>query len=458
MWLIEEKKQIYKHQKENTLSKDFVLEVANRNPLAVVSCLIDNEEYQSFCLDLIKKDYNLLNNREVLNKIFSNNSTIKFVLDNLELILNNLVYKVLFLNYFLNYAKHTNKELYKLVAYSIDLDIRSEVMEFLATNDRESLKILYPNITDYFIVKDANGNVVSKMKEIDLSIIAANLFDFIFDAQLFTEIKEYIFANYPKNHLLGFLARNDEMEDDIFHFHEEIVKDFERLYKTSFDYQLEAMDKYKDLIPQEDYLKLAQIIEMFKFQIERLEEIFKKGLGDDFIHMLKKYSSISEDSTIEYNNGNGSVTDMFNVGDFSIKFISGVHHFFSIEERYHPCFLVNKVVEEKIYYDEDGNLLGILQVGQRLFRSVKDKNLQKLFEDELAKLGYFVYDVLIEKDNLYYLNDYHDADTFDPETLPEWFKENPVVLVDLDLMFKLEQREEVEKLALENKRGKNKRD
>lgn len=71
---------------------------------------------------------------------------------------------------------------------------------------------------------DENGNIISKMKEIDLSIIAANLFDFIFDVELFTEIKEYIFANYPKNHLLGFLAKNDEMEDDIFHFHEEIVK------------------------------------------------------------------------------------------------------------------------------------------------------------------------------------------------------------------------------------------
>lgn len=457
MWLGEDIRQINKHQRENTLSKDFVVEVANRNPLAVVSCLIDNEEYQSFCLDLIKKDYNLLNSREVLGKIFSNNNTIKFVLDNLELIHNNLIYKVLFLNYFLNYAKHTNKELYKLIAYSNDLGVRTEVMHFLSEEDRESLRILYPNITDYFVIKDENGNIVSQMKEIDLSIIAANLFDFIFDVELFTEIKEYIFANYSKNRLLGFLAKNDEMEDDIFHFHEEIVKDFDRLYKTSLNYQLEAVDKYKNLIPQEKYLIISKVLSLFRNRRETLEEIFRKGLDDDFIHMLKKYSSISEDSTIEYNNGNGSVTDMFNAGDFSIKFISGVHHFFSIEERYHPCFLVNKVVEEKIYYDEDGNLLGILQVGQRLFRRVKDKNLEKLFEDELAKLGYFVYDALIERDNLYYLNDYHDADIDDPESLPEWFKENPVVLVDLDLMFRIEQREEVIKLAKENKGGKNRR-
>lgn len=188
-----------------------------------------------------------------------------------------------------------------------------------------------------------------------------------------------------------------------------------------------------------------------------MEEIFNRGMGDDFFHLLKKYSAISEDALIGYDNGLGSVTDFFKAGNFGVKFISGVHHFFSIEERYHPCFLVNKVLEEKVYYDEDGYLLGILQVGQRLFRPLKDKKLEKLFEDELERLGYFVYDALIERDNLYYLNDYHDADFDNPETLPEWFKENPVVLVDLDLMFKIEQREEVEKLALTNRRGKNRR-
>lgn len=456
-------KQISKLKEEDLISKDkdlFLKEIkklSSINLFAIIYSLIEDEKYQKVCFELIKKNCSLLEFKNVLDILFAKENGIKFIIENLELILTNLKDKKLFINYFLSHAKHTNKELYKLIAYNTDLDIRFEVMDFLSEEDRKSLRTLYPNITDYFVVKDENDNIVSKMKEIDLSIIAANLFDFIFDAQLFTEIKEYIFANYSKNHLLGFLARNDEMEDDIFHFHEEIVKDFDRLYNTSFDYKLEALDKYKNLIPQDENLKLSKLVTLFRKQRENLKKIFEKGMGDDFIHFLKKYSSISEDSTIDYNNGNGSVTDMFNVGDFSIKFISGVHHFFSIEERYHPCFLVNKVVEEKIYYDEDGKLLGIFQIGQRLFRSVKDKNLQKLFEDELARLGYFVYDALIERDNLYYLNDYHDADIDDPETLPEWFKENPVVLVDLDLMFKIEQKEEVEKLALENKRGKNRR-
>ncbi len=108
------------------------------------------------------------------------------------------------------------------------------------------------------------------------------------------------------------------------------MKDFKRLYETSFDYKLEAMDKYKDFIPKKSYLELSRIISLFRLQLEPL----------------------------------------------------------------------------------------------------------------------------VERKNLYYLNDYHDADIDALEELPDWFKENPVVLVDLDLMYKLEQKEEVEKLALENKRGK----
>lgn len=114
MLLGEDIRQINKHQKE----------------IAVVSYLIGNEKYQNSCLELIKKDYNLLNSREVLDEIFSNNNTTKFVLDNLKLILATLKYKTLFINYFLNYSKHMNKELYKLIAYNTDLEVRAEVMHF----------------------------------------------------------------------------------------------------------------------------------------------------------------------------------------------------------------------------------------------------------------------------------------------------------------------------------------
>ncbi len=434
--------ELFSRDKKGTLTDEYILKNFKLKPISVINFLIDKEEYQGLCFDLIKKDYRLLEFYSLLDKIFNNPNAINFVFENLDDILTSLKDKIQFINYLLCYAKHNNKELYKLVAYSNDLNIRNEVMHFLSQEDRDFLRVLYPHITDYFVIKE-NDKVIAKMKEIDVSIIAANLFDCVFDVELFTEIKEFIFANYHKNHLLGFLAQNDEFEDDLFHFHEEIMKDFKRLYRTSFNYKLAAIDKYEEYIPKYEYLELFRILKLFRFQRDVLEDIFERGMGEDFIHLLKKYFAISENSTISYNSG--SVTDVFAIGDFVIKFISGIHTFSSIEERYFPCFLVNKVVEEKIYYDEDGKLLGILQVGQRQFRPVEDKNLEKLFEEELERLGYFVYDGLIERKNLYYLNDYHDADIDDPETLPDWFKENPVMLVDLDLMFRIEQKEEVEK-------------
>ena len=41
------------------------------------------------------------------------------------------------------------------------------------------------------------------------------------------------------------------------------------------------------------------------------------------------------------------------------------------------------------------------------------------------------------KRNCRYLDDYHDADIRNPEELPDWFKKDPIVLVDRDLVFKL---------------------
>lgn len=87
-----------------------------------------------------------------------------------------------------------------------------------------------------------------------------------------------------------------------------------------------------------------------------------------------------------------------------------------------------------------GIVTGAVEVEKYYSRRVEygNKELERKFRDALAELGYVVEDYLTEENisNLYYLDDYHDADVEDPESLPDWFKENPVVLVDRDLVFK----------------------
>ena len=57
-------------------------------------------------------------------------------------------------------------------------------------------------------------------------------------------------------------------------------------------------------------------------------------------------------------------------------------------------------------------------------------------------MGYKLNDSMINGqcgDNCLLLDDYHDADTRYPEDLPEWFKETPLVLVDRDRVYRIEQ-------------------
>lgn len=81
--------------------------------------------------------------------------------------------------------------------------------------------------------------------------------------------------------------------------------------------------------------------------------------------------------------------------------------------------------------------------------------MEMLFRYELEKLGYYLEDDLISKDrvNCFYLDDYHDANCDDPEALPDWFKERPLVLVDRDLVIPLEEKEIFEETIKKKRRN-----
>lgn len=436
---------------EDMLTNDFILKVADVYPQYVIWSLINEPKYLDICMEIIKTNYDLISVNGVDEVLFRYEKSVNFIFSNLSDILQTLKDRKPFLQILVNYIGHNNKDLYNLIAYLDDMEIRAEIMFYLSIQDRDYFQVLYPNITDYFVVKDESGNIISKMKEEDLSRIAVNLFDCVMDKELFSSIKEFIFNNYSKNHLLSLMAEIDTKygyNGDIFHVHEEIVNDFERLFLSSMDYKMEALEKYPDLVPKKYYQELNQIKQYFTKQrcFELVDLMFKKGMGEDFVHLINKYASISENPIIAYN-GSGTASDIFIAGDFVVKHIERVYHIGPIKERYYPCFLVNKVLEEKYYYDEAGRLLGILQVQQKLNKPLKrtDYSVQKFFKQELDKLGYFIGDDLVRgtDSNCFYLNDYRDADIKNLCDLPEWFKEAPLVLVDLDLMYTNEQREKL---------------
>ncbi len=343
-----------------------------------------------------------------------------------------------------------NREFIKSIAYHRRLDVRASFMLNVTECEKSKLREYYPNICEYLVNKDESGKVVEIIDEELLSSITANILDCVYDKELFNELKEFILSNYKNNHLLNRMHAIDIDNDtnDLFHVYEEISSDIERLYKTSSNYQLEFLYKCREMIPE--YLRnvIECGIREFKYCMVDIEEIFSNELGNDFLHLLKRYSSISQKPIIR-SWVSGTVCKTFLAGDFLVKYIDGVYNIYGAD---YPCprlFLINKPYKEIVAHSQEGYFLGKLEVQSRLFEPLREdqKGILDLFEQELENLGFFCDDLYPYENryNIYRLRDYHDADTTDPESLPEWFKKNPYVLVDRDCVYPIEKREEVEK-------------
>ena len=330
------------------------------------------------------------------------------------------------------------------------LDVRGSFMVSVTECEKNKLRKYYPSITDDLVNKDASGNVIEVMKEDIVSTIAANILDYVFDRELFQELKEFILNNYQYNHLLHkmHIIDIDNNTNDLFHVYEEITSDIERLYRTSSNYQLEFLYRCRELVPVCFQMIFDKIQNVFKYRKDIIEEIFANDLGNTFMKFINMYSGISENPVVRLGE-KGTVCWTFVAGDFLIKYITASHSVYGPDYPCPRCFLINKPYEEITSHSDVGCFLGKLEVQARLFEPLREdqKDILKLYEKELENLGFFCDDLLPYngKYNIYKLRDYHDADTKDPEGLPEWFKKNPYVLVDRDCVYPVEKREEVKR-------------
>jgi hypothetical protein len=292
------------------------------------------------------------------------------------------------------------------------------------------------------------------IEEETISTITANLLDCYYNENLFATLKEFILEHYKRNHLLQKMCSIDPNNStgDLFHVYKEILEDVERLYLSSIDYKLEFFHRHGKLLPQYLYDKMQIFIKCFPYNLEVIENIFDNELGDDFIRLVHKYYVISSNTTLR-SGETGTVCFTFEVGDFILKYITASHNIYGID---YPCpsnFLINKVYEEISSYDSHGNFLGRLQVQPKLLVPLLENQTDILeqYSNELRKLGYFCDDLepCNHTYNVYRLKSYQDADCDDSENLPEWFKENPYVLVDRDCVYPLDKEEEVNRVHRE---------
>lgn len=398
------------------------------------------DEYKDFCIQYLNNDFSFLFNESFLiSFISSNNWGISYVIDNLEQLIysnKNIVY--LLVKYSLSLK---DEESLKKLLYCEDLSIRGQAMINLLCIFPELFSRYYDNVTDYLILH--NFNEEEYMPEEFVSKIACLLLKNGFDIVNYDNIKSFLLKNYISNSLaleLDKMMMEGPHWGDFERCIEVLKRDINELFLSSKNYKFELYKKYSFLLNREvlnDFKVQLQIFEQIDSDI--IEHIFMVGLGDKFLEFVNNYMKISTGAKLVTNLGKGSCSRAFLVGDYVIK--CSFRKWTSA--RCPDLFLVAKNYEDEIVLDNEGNVVGEIEVQKFLKKpfipSEATVDLVDKFYLEFEKNGYRYRDCFLGKDkspNVFYLDSYRDADCANPLELPEWFKKDPIVLVDRDLVYK----------------------
>lgn len=360
------------------------------------------------------------------------------------------------------FSKNDKNLLHDLSRYE-DLHIRSLFMEYLIEHYPDRIDEVYDDITKYmtsviyepleqltFLPKLMNQAPVSRMAVKLLSLDRREDYE---------KLKEFILKEYKHNDLAaellhtplkphptltGALVRDEErheMQKAIF------KKDSDRLFATSANFRFHILFDHSELMRREILDEFSHSMRYFTDEIPSskwapekwtLKAIDSAGLSGLLGEWTEKYMDLSQSKEYGFIN-RGSTLECYRIGDYVIKLIKKKH---SDEDVICPnLFLIAKNFEEIYARDVYGRVTGGLEVQKYFTRSAKELD-HKYFgylNEELEKLGYRMTDSLIGGecgDNTMLLDSYREADCSNPESLPDWFKECPLVIVDRDLVFR----------------------
>ena len=169
----------------------------------------------------------------------------------------------------------------------------------------------------------------------------------------------------------------------------------------------------------------------------RLKRIYHQGLGDKLEELVDKYLSLSKNQKCQFLTS-GSTSAAYKIGDYCFK-LSRTK--WSYDKDICPdLYLILKNLEEVFLRDDEGIVQAGIEVQPLLTRKMDDVPRYVYYEwlRELDRLGYEYLDHLESYNgyNVMLLDSYKDANTQEHDSLPNWFKEYPLVLVDRDMIFK----------------------
>src|SRR5574344_186604 len=423
--------------------------------LFCLKIIYDIEEYQVLTLMLFKDFPSFIFNQTVIFNLLSHTKWGKeYIINNLSNIAKNSDDNLkVIINYALINFKD-NMPLIKKLSLNANLHSRYLFMKTLIQYYPEKLSEVYDDISLYLTSYTYQENeqmsfMPDKMTNEDVSNLAVTFLKKNINYKMWLKIKNFIITNYPKNNLAkelldyNFEIRGDEHDPSHHNEITEFKKDADTYFKTSANYQLSILNNYSKLISKTLIDDLKNDLHYF-YQDNKLDnniyKIYSYELNKKLNELVNKYLSISKCHDFRFL-GKGTTCSTYRVGDYAIKLVATK---WSYENIICPnLYLIAKNYEEIYLRNSQNIVVAGIEVQKCLTKQAHfiSHELLDCFYQELGRLGYYSTDTIVRGqcgDNAMFLDSYMDADTKNPDVLPDWFKENPLFLVDRDRIYKLE--------------------
>lgn len=425
--------------KKNILFNSFEIMV-EKYPSYAFKITYDIPEYRDYWSRFLRDDYSiLLDYKFLLFFLLIGDWTFNIVNEKLMyLVLENkdTIFAII------RYSQRTNDfRLLEILKNHWNMKVRALFMSELLDVSPDLFKVIYEDVVDYFVRCD-EGNDIELMEECYVSKIASLILMYFKDEKLYLKIRDFIICKYSNNTLAAELDKYGKLIEEVNPLNKEyLVNDIDTLFRTSKNYKYVLFTKYGDYLSKDIYDEFARQIKPFA-EIDEgiIADIFKNGLGDNFLKYVNKYLQLSTGAKVISDVGRGSCTRTFRIGDYVIKCSNKK---WSFEDNICPdSYLVLKNLEEDIVRNNKGQVTGAIEVQKYLSKPLLVTEWESIFNFQKAfqEAGYYIKDRLVDEEygpNCRHLEDYRDADCENPEILPDWFKDDPVVLVDRDLVFSL---------------------
>ncbi len=451
--------QIRRSPNANEIIRSFISLIIDKLPYFCFNLIYDNAEFDNelrYLLNYYIK-YNDIEEFEFRGMLFNTPAGKDYALDNMELLCKdenmlNIIFEFIFRD------MDKNMDLVKLFYLHSDLHIRYLFMKYIVEHHPELINVIYDDfmkyLTSYTFLEGEQLMIEPElMAEADISDLAVAVLKSPLDRDIWAKLKTYILEKYRENSL----ARNllepeaDYKEDNSFTFVnspelvDEFKQDADRLFLTSSNYRFTIFTDYVGTLSKDVRKKYEEFIKCF-YRKERpynlqydIEMVYEHYLGSKLESYVDKYLGLSKSKVTRFI-GSGTCACCYQIGDFAFKLLL---HKWSREEEVCPnSYLIVKNYEADYVRDKWGVIRAGIEVQPYLHRGMDAVPFAVLdfWKAELAKQGYYCMDMLVKKgkvENCRLLNSYLDADCDDPGSLPDTFKEYPVVLIDRDLVFKL---------------------